>query len=73
MKKHSVAVALGDTVEQGDLLGFVGSSGFSTMPHLHFEVETPLGDVVDPYAGPYSQEETYWCDQQDPLPGFCNQ
>ena len=64
-------VDIGDNVVQGEQIGLVGSSGWSTMPHLHFEVETPMGQIVDPYAGPYSQAETYWCDQQDPLPGFC--
>lgn len=63
MRKGSVAVAVGDEVACGDVLGLVGSSGYSSMPHLHFEVHDPSGHVIDPYAGPYSQEESWWAGQ----------
>lgn len=69
----SVSVSVGDTVSAGTVLGRVGSSGKSSMPHLHFQLEDPDGVIIDPYAGPLSQEETWWCEQGDvdALPGGC--
>ena len=42
------AVASGQTVQRGDVVGYVGLSGRSTGPHLHYEVR--IHDVpVNPY------------------------
>ena len=71
LKKNSIQVELGQTVRRGDVLGLVGSSGYSSVPHLHFEVVLPDETIIDPYSGPHSQPESLWCDQQDPFPGDC--
>lgn len=41
-------VQLNDVVEQGTLLGYVGSTGDSTGPHLHYDIQLGLwGTTVD--------------------------
>lgn len=40
-------VKKGDKVKRGDIIGFVGSTGTSTAPHLHYEV-IKNGKKVDP-------------------------
>lgn len=67
----SLTVSVGDEVACGDPLGLVGSSGYSSQPHLHFEVTVDAA-TIDPFAGPSSQPETWWAEQPDDpdaLPG----
>jgi murein DD-endopeptidase MepM/ murein hydrolase activator NlpD len=75
MMNGSVSVEVGAHVEAGALLGQVGSSGKSSQPHLHFELQDSQGNVIDPYAGEYSQAESWWCDQGglDDIPGSCEE
>ena len=49
-----IAVAAGQTVRKGDIIGYVGSTGRSTGPHLHYEVRV-AGASVNPV--PYLQGE----------------
>ena len=49
LKKGSVAVSLDETVTTGQQLGVAGSSGSSRRPHLHFEVRSADGEVLDPF------------------------
>lgn len=41
-------VKVGERVELGQRIGVSGSTGYSTGPHLHFEVINPSGKRVDP-------------------------
>ena len=48
----SVRVQVGDTVKTGDVLGLVGNTGNSLVPHLHFHVQdgpSPLASQGLPY------------------------
>lgn len=49
-------------VSQGNSIGVVGNTGFSSGPHLHFEARTSNGDVTDPK--PYLRGGWTW-----PTPG----
>jgi murein DD-endopeptidase MepM/ murein hydrolase activator NlpD len=75
LQSGSVSVEEGQAVQTGDVLGRVGSSGRSSMPHLHLTLEDADGVRIDPYAGAYSQPETFWCEQvaADGLPGPCEE
>jgi len=61
MRKNSVNVELGDTVAVGDTLGYVGSSGYSSGPHIHFEIQQ--NGTVDPYSGFCQTDTSRWLEQ----------
>ena len=51
--QSSIAVTVGQVVKRGDVIGYVGSTGKSTGPHLHWEVRR-FGQPIDPvpFIGP---------------------
>jgi len=59
---------IGDTVAEGEYLGAAGSSGSSTIPHLHFEIYDANNNLIDPYEGPCNSmnAESWFVDQ----PGY---
>ncbi len=41
LKRDGVSVWVGKTVREGELIGYSGNTGYSTVPHLHFSVCKP--------------------------------
>lgn len=67
MKRNSLTTKkIGDSVSKGEYLGVVASSGYSTTPHLHFEVYDASGKLVDPYSGSCNNlnSTSWWADQR---------
>ncbi len=49
MNRFATGVSVGNQVDQGDLIGYVGMTGLATGPHLHYEMRY-YGAPEDPLA-----------------------
>jgi murein DD-endopeptidase MepM/ murein hydrolase activator NlpD len=61
-------VQVGQHVAAGTVIGFVGSSGNSSGPHLHFEVHTNMSEGEEPTFGNAVDPVPFMAAQQAPLP-----
>ena len=65
LKKQSlISKNIGDSVEAGEYLGLVGSSGSSTGPHLHFELHDTEDALIDPFQGQCNDQPSLWSEQR---------
>lgn len=48
--QNSITVDEGDSVQAGEIIGTVGSTGNVTGPHLHLEIRPDGGEPIDPTA-----------------------
>ncbi|RYF86942.1 MAG: M23 family metallopeptidase [Chitinophagaceae bacterium] len=57
LQYNGALVAVGDTVQEGQLIGLSGSTGFSAFPHLHFEVTRQPRISRDDFPVPFLTEK----------------
>jgi murein DD-endopeptidase MepM/ murein hydrolase activator NlpD len=68
LRANSMTVDVGDAVQEGQILGLVGSSGYSTFPHVHFEPGDYDGgpyEARDPFHGPSQPLPSLWRSQPE--------
>lgn len=66
--------SVGQTVQAGEYLGIVGSSGSSTAAHLHFETYDRNHQLIEPYAGTCNNmnSQSWWQNQPPYKEGVTN-
>lgn len=64
LRTHSASVIPGDRVEAGQFIAYIGSSGSSPNPHLHFEL-WENGISRDPNQGACNARSSLWSDSFD--------
>ncbi|AZO41952.1 M23 family metallopeptidase [Mesorhizobium sp. M7D.F.Ca.US.005.01.1.1] len=58
MQKFAIASGVGTKVKAGDIIGYIGTTGLSTGPHLHFELYQN-GEAIDPLGTVTAAVATY--------------
>lgn len=55
---QTIDVRVGQVLARGQKIGAVGSTGFSTGPHLHYEIKSVSGKHIDPALHLFSRPRT---------------
>ncbi len=63
LKSGSILVHVGDSVNTGQKIAEVGSSGDATDPHLHFELWYDSLYLVDPFGGNCGNPDSKWLNE----------